>query len=109
MTGCLVRLFSTSAERCWNFNTLYSRIETVKYWAGQRLLLSPLHVYYLKLAGQAPKPGEWLASEGPRPGTAKLPQDYSIVPPAGARLAPQAELWLNVAWFSCWGGHPGWQ
>ena len=77
-----------------------SRIETVRYWAGQKLLHSPFHDYYLKLTGRVPRPQnyhEWLISEGPRLGSATLPKGYHFVLPPDTCLSPDAEAWFAQA------------
>lgn len=76
------------------------RIETVKYWAGQKLLHSPFHLYYLRLTGKIPRPHtyeEWLISEGPRLNSAALPKGYRMVLPPDSRLAPDAQFWFSEA------------
>lgn len=75
-------------------------MESVKYWAGQKLLHSPFHPYYLKLTGKEPKPqtyDAWLAAEpAPRLGGV-IPAGYRVVLPAGARMARGAEFWFAQA------------
>ena len=83
---------------------LAATLGTVKYWAGQKLLESPLHPYYLKLTGQREKPPtypQWLASEATHlarvPTGVPLPQGYRAILPAGAQLAPTAGHWFGLA------------
>ena len=79
---------------------MHSTLETVKYWAGQKLLQSPFHPYYLKVTGNQPKPqtyDAWLAAEGPRTSQGTLPAGYRIVLPPGAQLAPDAGFWFAQA------------
>lgn len=74
-----------------------STLETVKYWAGQKLLHSPLHPYYLKLIGYEPPPQTyeaWLGAEmlgeagvGDVPGYRLYGGDFE--------LSPDANYWLR--------------
>ncbi|HEY3739925.1 MAG TPA: glycosyltransferase [Bryobacteraceae bacterium] len=78
-----------------------STFETVKYWAGQRLLHSRFHSAYLKLTGHDQKVhtyAEWLKAES-RVADAReeLPRKYQLVLPDGATLSPDAGHWFRLA------------
>ena len=83
---------------------LASKLETVKYWAGQKLLHSPLHPYYLRITGNVPKPctyARFIDAEALDPAdralNTPLPPGFKLVLPEGAHLAPDAAFWLSQA------------
>jgi GT2 family glycosyltransferase len=73
-------------------------LETVRYWAGQKLLHSRFHPFYLKLSGKQPKPQtyeQWLAGERPGEAIALDGDRYELVLSAGVVAAPDAVYWLT--------------
>lgn len=78
-----------------------STFETVKYWAGQRLLHSRFHAAYLKLIGHDQKLytyAEWLKAESRVEGVREeLPRGYQLVKPEGATVSPDAGHWFRLA------------
>ncbi len=69
----------------------------VRYWAGQKLLLSPLHPFYLKVTGKEPKPRtyeRWLAGERPGPEAPLDASRYELIVAPDAVPSPDAAYWL---------------
>ena len=71
--------------------------ETVRYWAGQKLLHSKLHPLYLQVTGRQPKPQtyeQWLLGERQGPATPLDSGRYKFVLDADVAVAPDAAHWL---------------
>ncbi len=78
-------------------STVSNTIETVRYWAGQKLLHSPFHPLYLKVSGKEPRPQtyeQWLSHE--RPGDVlQLDRDsFDLILAPGAYPSRDAVYWL---------------
>jgi len=74
-----------------------STLETVRYWAGQKLLHSRFHPFYLKVTGKEPKPltyDRFVAAEQPGPAVPLQTDRYRFVLEPGVNVAPDAAYWL---------------
>jgi O-antigen biosynthesis protein len=74
-----------------------STLETVRYWAGQKLLHSRFHPLYLKVTGKEPKPltyDRFVAAEQPGPAVPLQADRYRFVLEPGVTVARDAAYWL---------------
>ncbi len=76
---------------------VHSTLETVRYWAGQKLLHSPLHPLYLKLTRKEPKPQTYeayLLAERLGPAAEMDASRFRMVLEPGVAPRADAAYWL---------------